>query len=185
MILRMQGAINAVADCRTPDHRLGARLVHRRWRGPDLGRRHPLRQRRRQVLGARGQVGDRRRRGQPRPAPADPQRRASARAGVDGQGHRRGAGREDRPGQRRLRRRRSIACRPHTRRRPRSPPTRRWSSTASRTCSISNASPGSRRACAMSRRGMRHSCRRRIWPKDSRPRSRRGRPPLPANRRPL
>ena len=35
-----------------PHHRLGARLVHRRRRRPDLRGRHPLRQRRRQVLRA-------------------------------------------------------------------------------------------------------------------------------------
>ncbi len=35
-----------------PHHRLGARLVHRRRRRPDFCGRHPLRQRRRQVLGA-------------------------------------------------------------------------------------------------------------------------------------
>ncbi len=94
-----------------PDHRLGARLVHRRRRGPDLGRRHPLRQRRREVLGARGEAGDRRRRRQPGPAAADPDRRPPARAGADGQGHRRRARREDRPRQRRLRRRRGLAGR--------------------------------------------------------------------------
>ena len=37
-----------------PDHRIGARLVHRRRRRPDLGRRHPLCQCRREVLGAGG-----------------------------------------------------------------------------------------------------------------------------------
>ena len=48
-----------------PHHRVGARLVHRRGCRPDLGGGHPLCQRRRQVFGARGQAGHRRRRRQP------------------------------------------------------------------------------------------------------------------------
>ena len=148
-----------------PHYRLRARLVHRRWRGPDLGRRHPLCQRRRQVLGAGGQARDRRRRGQPGPAPADHQRRTPSRTGVDGQGHRRGAAPRRSGSSTTSTTTPRPRLRPHTRRPPRSPPTRRWSSTASRTCSISSASPGSRRACATSRRGMRRSCRRRIWPR--------------------
>ena len=81
-VRRMQNAISAVADCRTPDHRVGARLVHRRRSRPDLGGGHPLRQRRRQVLRARGQARHRRRRRQPRPPAADLERRTPARAGA-------------------------------------------------------------------------------------------------------
>ena len=60
--------------------------------------------------------------------------RATGRAGLHRQGHHRGAGQGDRPGQRRLPRRRRRRWPPPGPWPPRSPPTRRWPSRAPRPC---------------------------------------------------
>ena len=62
------------------------------------------------------------------------------------------------------------------------PPTRRWWCRASRTCSTSSGPPTCRPACAMSRRGIRRSCRPRTSPRGSPPCSRSGHRTSPGSR---